>query len=278
MPRGPIYGPGPVAETFPEPLTELEHDLWVPPLREGVREAVLPRRGGDAGGGRCQRGGCQRRGARGDRPAPGRRDPAEAQCALTAEPGPLAPPGNATRGTSAVSVPRFQVSPRSSWIESTTTSPTCLSLSVSHRPSARRPVASRPRGPPIAPRPRDPDRPAHRRRPKPDDGGVDRARVLAEPRRDGSTDAEIVARSPVVLALTPPVGSRPKPCLPRGSRRRGSRPRMTETGTTNGILREALRLPARWVQELTGQHGVGARGTAHRVRRRSSQPRHRSAT
>jgi len=41
VPRGPIYGPGPVAETFPEPLTELEHDLWVPPLRDAVREAVL---------------------------------------------------------------------------------------------------------------------------------------------------------------------------------------------------------------------------------------------
>ncbi|HET6951840.1 MAG TPA: PEP/pyruvate-binding domain-containing protein, partial [Acidimicrobiales bacterium] len=40
-PRGPIYGPGPVAETFPEPLTELERDLWVPPLREAVREAVV---------------------------------------------------------------------------------------------------------------------------------------------------------------------------------------------------------------------------------------------
>ena len=41
VPRGPIYGPGPVAETFPEPLTELEIDLWVPPLRDAVREAVL---------------------------------------------------------------------------------------------------------------------------------------------------------------------------------------------------------------------------------------------
>ncbi|MDZ4826974.1 MAG: PEP/pyruvate-binding domain-containing protein, partial [Actinomycetota bacterium] len=40
VPRGPVYGPGPVAETFPEPLTELERDLWVPPLREAVREAV----------------------------------------------------------------------------------------------------------------------------------------------------------------------------------------------------------------------------------------------
>ena len=41
VPFGPVYGPGPVAETFPEPLAELEHDLWVPPLRDAVREAVL---------------------------------------------------------------------------------------------------------------------------------------------------------------------------------------------------------------------------------------------
>ena len=41
IPRGPIYGPGPVAETFPSPLTELEIDLWVPPLRDAVREAVV---------------------------------------------------------------------------------------------------------------------------------------------------------------------------------------------------------------------------------------------
>src|SRR5918993_525001 len=41
VPRGPIYGPGPVAETFPNPLTELEDDLWVPPLREAVCEAVV---------------------------------------------------------------------------------------------------------------------------------------------------------------------------------------------------------------------------------------------
>jgi rifampicin phosphotransferase len=40
VPRGPVYGPGPVAETFPEPLSELERDLWVPPLREAVAEAV----------------------------------------------------------------------------------------------------------------------------------------------------------------------------------------------------------------------------------------------
>jgi len=38
--HGPVLGPGPVAETFPEPLRELEEDLWVPPLREGVAGAL----------------------------------------------------------------------------------------------------------------------------------------------------------------------------------------------------------------------------------------------
>lgn len=38
---GPVLGPGPIAETFPEPLRALEQDLWIPPLREAL-EAVLP--------------------------------------------------------------------------------------------------------------------------------------------------------------------------------------------------------------------------------------------
>jgi rifampicin phosphotransferase len=37
---GPVLGPGPVAETFPEPLTRLEQDLWVPPLREAMAAAL----------------------------------------------------------------------------------------------------------------------------------------------------------------------------------------------------------------------------------------------
>ena len=37
---GPIWGRGPVAETFPEPLSRLEADLWTPPLAEGVRVAL----------------------------------------------------------------------------------------------------------------------------------------------------------------------------------------------------------------------------------------------
>ncbi len=37
---GPVFGPGPVAETFGLPLGPLEVDLWVDPMRAGVREAL----------------------------------------------------------------------------------------------------------------------------------------------------------------------------------------------------------------------------------------------
>ncbi len=37
---GPTLGPGPVAETFPAPLRRLEEDLWIPPLRDGLRSAI----------------------------------------------------------------------------------------------------------------------------------------------------------------------------------------------------------------------------------------------
>ena len=37
---GPRLGPGPIAETFPEPLSPLELDLWLEPLRAGVAEAL----------------------------------------------------------------------------------------------------------------------------------------------------------------------------------------------------------------------------------------------
>lgn len=36
---GPVYGPGPISETFPEPLGPLEQDLWIPPLRRALRAA-----------------------------------------------------------------------------------------------------------------------------------------------------------------------------------------------------------------------------------------------
>lgn len=38
--QGPRFGAGPVAETFPDPLGPLEEDLWVPPLRRALIEAL----------------------------------------------------------------------------------------------------------------------------------------------------------------------------------------------------------------------------------------------
>ncbi|MGW6729655.1 PEP/pyruvate-binding domain-containing protein [Nocardia sp. NPDC055029] len=38
--KGPILGPGPLAETFPDPLLPLEQDLWLTPLADGLRVAL----------------------------------------------------------------------------------------------------------------------------------------------------------------------------------------------------------------------------------------------
>jgi pyruvate,water dikinase len=37
---GPLYGPGPLAETFSDALAPLEEDLWLDPLRDGLRHAL----------------------------------------------------------------------------------------------------------------------------------------------------------------------------------------------------------------------------------------------
>ena len=38
--EGPLLGPGPVAETFPDPLTPLEQDLWVAPLADAAAHVL----------------------------------------------------------------------------------------------------------------------------------------------------------------------------------------------------------------------------------------------
>lgn len=79
-------------------------------------------------------------------------------------------------------------------------------------------------------------------------------RVLVESRRDGIADEEILRASPVVLAL---VGPRVAPTteLPPGTAALdvpGTACDMSPSSDA-GILREALRLRVRWVQELTGR-------------------------
>ena len=39
-PTGPVLGAGPLAETFPDPLSPLEADLWLAPMREGLEHAL----------------------------------------------------------------------------------------------------------------------------------------------------------------------------------------------------------------------------------------------
>ncbi len=38
--QGPLLGPGPIGETFPEPLGPLAQELWIDPLRDGIERAI----------------------------------------------------------------------------------------------------------------------------------------------------------------------------------------------------------------------------------------------
>jgi phosphohistidine swiveling domain-containing protein len=95
--------------------------------------------------------------------------------------------------------------------------------------------------------------------------------ALADGRAAGHTDAQIVATSPEVLALVPPsaVAAPALPPLAAGAGRpaRGSGP------PTDVSLRDELRLRARWLQELSAR---SARELGHRLARdgRLAAPAH----
>jgi rifampicin phosphotransferase len=76
-------------------------------------------------------------------------------------------------------------------------------------------------------------------------------RVLAQAREDGLSDDEILRRSPIVLALVPPRVA-PRPELPPAATALNLRGDV-DGGNANGILRESLRLRVRWLHELTGR-------------------------
>src|SRR5690606_30418437 len=88
-------------------------------------------------------------------------------------------------------------------------------------------------------------------------------RVLAEARQDGLRDAEILERSPTVLALTAPRVA-PMPELPEEATPIHVATPECQRCSDNGILREALRLRVRWMQELSGRAAweLGVRLTA----------------
>jgi pyruvate,water dikinase len=250
VPRGPIYGPGPVAETFPEPLTELEYDLWVPPLREAVGEAVLlagvaTRKEVDASDVVVSVAGHVAIDLR----LAGEIVPKRS---LARRLNPL-PAVRHLRGAWRLGRLRAAIPYLADLLLDRVDSDLEVVPTFSELTS-RQLIALFHRSHVVL-------RALHgheilmgmltdtgRNRMT---GAAVALRVLVEARQDGLTDAEILERSPVVVALAPPRVA-PRPGLPSeatavylGAER--------DSGNDNGILREALRLRVRWIQELTGR-------------------------
>jgi rifampicin phosphotransferase len=250
VPHGPVYGPGPVAETFPEALSELEEDLWLPPLRQAVQAAVLL-----AG-------------------AVSRREVA-ATDAVVAVGGHVAVDLHLAGDVSAPPPLLHRVNPlpaarrlRGAWRVGRLRAalPHLVDHLLARADHDLRAVPSL-----TALTDRQLVALLHRSRgvlqslhaheilmglltdagSSPLTGAGVALRVLAEARREGLSDTQVLERHPVVLALVPPrVGPRPEllaavdplpPAL------------VAEEGNDNGVLREALRLRIRWVQELTAR-------------------------
>ena len=250
VPVGPIYGPGPVAETFPSPLTELEQDLWVPPLRDAVREAVL------------LAGTVTRRDLKTtavvvtvaghvaiDLRLAGVVTKKRGLLELLNPVAAVRRLGSAWRiGRLRAAIPELaerlvdRVDAELATVPALADLTNRQLIALLHRGyMALRALhgheilmgllvgsgTNRMTGASVA------------------------LRVLAEARQEGLTDQQIVERSPVVLALTAPRIA-PRPQLPERSFAAH-----VETAASpdsdNGILREALRLRVRWIQELTGR-------------------------
>jgi rifampicin phosphotransferase len=261
VPSGPVYGPGPVAETFPEPLTELECDLWVPPLREAVREAV------QLAGTATER----------DLEMTEVVVSVEGHVAIDLQlAGEIIP--QRSIGSRLNPVPAYRRA-KQAW-------------TVGRLRSAMPMLANRlldqvdgdlERIPALADltsrqllallrRSQAVLRALHAHEilmGMLTDTGRNRMtgasvalRVLAEARQEGLSDRAILAASPVVLALTPPRVA-PAPELPAEASTL-SLGTSTDNSNDNGILREALRLRVRWIQELGGRAAwtLGERLTA----------------
>lgn len=262
VPRGPVYGPGPVAETFPSPLTELEADMWVPPLRDGVAEAVVL-----AG-------------------QSTRADVAASQVVVC------------VGGYVAIDLRLAgEIKPKHGLAYKLNPVPAIRNLRAAWRIGRLRGALPRLaerlldrtdvdlEGVPPLPkltqrqliallhRSQDVLRSLHAHEilmgmltdtsNNRMTGASVALRVLAEARQDGLGDDEIVERSPTVLALAPPrVG--PVPELPEEAAPVWIPTPECARCSDNGILREALRLRVRWVQELSGRAAweLGERLTA----------------
>lgn len=250
VPRGPVYGPGPVAETFPEPLTELECDLWVPPLREAVREAVL------------MAGTVTEKELEATQVVVAVEGHVAIDLQLAGE---IVP--QRTIGSRLNPVPAARAA-RQAWKVGRLRSAMPL-LAERLLDQVDRDLEGVPALSDLTSR----QLLALLRRSQTvlralhaheilmgmlTDTGRNRMtgasvalRVLAEARQEGLSDRAILAASPVVLALTPPRVA-PAPELPAeaSTMSLGS---STDNSNDNGILREALRLRVRWIQELSGR-------------------------
>ncbi len=250
VPRGPVYGPGPVAETFPAPLTELENDLWVPPLREAVREAVVL--SGTATQAQVDASDvviCVDGHVAIDLRLAGEITPNQK---VVHKLNPI-PAARQLRGAWRVGRLRSALPQLAEHLLDRTDADLEAVPALSELTS-RQLIALLHRSRAIL-------RALHAHEilmgMLTDTGGNRMTgasvalRVLAEARQDGLSDKEIIARSPTVLALTAPQVA-PTPELPAEATAVSSTTTCQSCGD-NGILREALRLRVRWVQELSGR-------------------------
>lgn len=248
VPRGPVLGPGPVAETFPDPLSTLEQGLWVRPLRDALREALrLAGAATDAElaaspilvciGGRVAVD-LELTGAVPRQSPPSRLDPRprlrRVRGAWRVGRLRAALPGLAEdvveRADAALSaVPDLDALTDRQLIALLGRAAQALVAIHAHEVLIGQLVA-------------------------PEDSGLTGTsvalRVLAHAREQGLADPDIAARHPVVLALTAP-RIKPVQTLPRPVVAPPWRPGPQRDHAA--VLREALRLRARWFQELTAR-------------------------
>jgi phosphohistidine swiveling domain-containing protein len=251
VPRGPIFGPGPVAETFPEPLTELESDLWVPPLREAVREAVVL--AGTATQAQVDASDvvvCVDGHVAIDLRLAGEIKPKHT---VAHKLNPI-PAMRSLRGAWRVGRLRSALPGLAEHLLDRTDADLEAVPALTELTS-RQLLALLHRSQAIL-------RALHAHEiligMLTDTGGNRMTgasvalRVLAEARQDGLSDKEILARSPTVLALTAPQVA-PAPVLPAEAAPVYVVTTECQRCSSNGIIREALRLRVRWVQELSGR-------------------------
>jgi pyruvate,water dikinase len=251
VPRGPVFGPGPVAETFPAPLTELERDLWVPPLREAVGEAVVL--AGTATQAEVDASDvvvCVDGHVAIDLRLAGEIRP-KRKVAHKLNPIPAA---RRLRGAWRVGRLRSAL-PRLADNLLDRTDADLEAVPPLRDLTSRQLIALLHRSRVIL-------RALHAHEilmgMLTDPGGNRLTgasvalRVLAEARQDGLSDGEILARSPTVLALTAPRVA-PSPEMPEEAAPVYMPTPECQRCSDNGITREALRLRVRWVQELSGR-------------------------